>query len=370
MIFTEKPEGFSPQVEAAGCFVECGGNILLLHRQDHRSEGDRWGLPSGKLEQGESPLEAIVREIKEETGYHAKENELSFFRTVYVQYPAHGAIYHMYRLKLAAQPPISIDPEEHKAFQWVTPGAALRKRGMQDLDSCIKLLYGERPIKEKMNISQKIFGVIFVFIGVVLFSQSSATAPAPQPSASSAQPLSTYRDDVLGFSVRFNSSLISFEENFSIAPVAHPWVCKPRDNLTGEYLAPQSVPAETCRKPSFLEFVNYSASRGVRTIVQSASHTNVMILHSQTPMTNTLNGEVRNRDTYRIFVEAPAASKKAWALDLYLVPRKGTLLCKDNVCDIGEESPESLSYCKADCPNGKDWTEVLKETFASLQFTP
>ncbi len=220
------------------------------------------------------------------------------------------------------------------------------------------------------------------FIGgiVILVVVIGLTATQKRAASPESQSLLTYRNDALGFAVRYNPSLISFEENFLTTPVTRPWICVPpghlpqgnkaMKSLSGEYLTSQSVPTETCRKPSFLEFVNYSTSRGVQTIVQSASQTSIVILHSQTPATNTLSGETRNRDTYRIFAEAPAASKKAWALDLYLVPRKGTLLCSDNVCDIGEESPESLSYCKEDCPNGKDWTTILKETFATLMFVP
>lgn len=38
--------------------------VLLLHRTDK----DLWNLPGGKVEAGEAPWEACVREVKEETG--------------------------------------------------------------------------------------------------------------------------------------------------------------------------------------------------------------------------------------------------------------------------------------------------------------
>ena len=43
-----------------------GGRVLLL--QNHRGE---WELPGGRLDDGESPEEALVREIREETGLTA-----------------------------------------------------------------------------------------------------------------------------------------------------------------------------------------------------------------------------------------------------------------------------------------------------------
>jgi len=44
------------------------GRVLLCHRRDH----DLWNLPGGGVETGESPWDALVREIKEETCLEAK----------------------------------------------------------------------------------------------------------------------------------------------------------------------------------------------------------------------------------------------------------------------------------------------------------
>ncbi len=225
-----------------------------------------------------------------------------------------------------------------------------------------------------------VIGIFALIVAIGLVAKYARTAPAPQRSASSASPsFLTYRDDKLGFTVRYDPSLISFEENFSVTPVARPWLCLPPGHLpqedkamkffAEEHLAPQPIPTENCREPSFIEFVNYSSPKGVQTIFPTTQGTSVVVLRSQTSAANAFSGKRGSRDTYRIFVEAPRyAQKKAWALDLYLVPRKGTLLCNDQVCDIGEETPDSLSYCKSDCPNGKDWNVILKKTFSTLEF--
>jgi 8-oxo-dGTP pyrophosphatase MutT (NUDIX family) len=42
------------------------GRVLLL-----RNERDEWELPGGKLDRGEDPEACVVREIREEAGWHA-----------------------------------------------------------------------------------------------------------------------------------------------------------------------------------------------------------------------------------------------------------------------------------------------------------
>lgn len=46
--------------------------ILLVKQFRLPAEKDLWELPAGRLDPGESPLEAARRELREETGYEAK----------------------------------------------------------------------------------------------------------------------------------------------------------------------------------------------------------------------------------------------------------------------------------------------------------
>jgi 8-oxo-dGTP diphosphatase len=43
------------------------GEILILQRSEKSGAGGKWSLPGGALEYGEDPIEAIKREIEEET---------------------------------------------------------------------------------------------------------------------------------------------------------------------------------------------------------------------------------------------------------------------------------------------------------------
>lgn len=51
-----------------GAVVQHGGKILLLQRPADDFMGGIWELPSGKVDPGESIDQALIREIKEETG--------------------------------------------------------------------------------------------------------------------------------------------------------------------------------------------------------------------------------------------------------------------------------------------------------------
>lgn len=59
---------------AAYCIIIDDGKMLLSHWNENGSDG--WTLPGGGLDPYEDPADAAVREVFEETGYHAELGEL------------------------------------------------------------------------------------------------------------------------------------------------------------------------------------------------------------------------------------------------------------------------------------------------------
>lgn len=60
------------------CYIEKEGKYLMLHRTKKENDinKDKWIGIGGKFEEGESPEECILREVKEETGLILKTYQL------------------------------------------------------------------------------------------------------------------------------------------------------------------------------------------------------------------------------------------------------------------------------------------------------
>ena len=56
--------------------VEKDGALLLEKRTGPLLESGKWGLPSGFLERDETAAEAVVREVREETGWESEVSEV------------------------------------------------------------------------------------------------------------------------------------------------------------------------------------------------------------------------------------------------------------------------------------------------------
>jgi len=68
----------NPKFEAVMCFCfDKNANLILLQKRiDHQFYPGLWGIPAGRVENGEDITDAVMREIREETGNEVPEEML------------------------------------------------------------------------------------------------------------------------------------------------------------------------------------------------------------------------------------------------------------------------------------------------------
>ncbi len=138
------PAGFTSEFEVVSLYLEHDGQILLLHRHPHKSQGGKWGVPAGKANRHEDLIAALLREVYEETGLRMRPSNAQYFKSVYVKHPEHCFTYHMYHLAMSEKPLIAINHHEHQAYKWVAPNDAIVMNLVDDLATCINMFYFAR----------------------------------------------------------------------------------------------------------------------------------------------------------------------------------------------------------------------------------
>ena len=77
---------------------------------------DWWEFPGGKIEPGESPEEALAREIREELDVEISIDK--FYRTVEYDYPKFHLVMDCFICHIAEGEPVLL---EHEAAKWLSP---------------------------------------------------------------------------------------------------------------------------------------------------------------------------------------------------------------------------------------------------------
>ena len=110
---TEESEKMK-QIEVVAAIIRKGDKIFATQR-GYGEWKDWWEFPGGKMEEGESPEEALVREIREELSTEISVEEL--LCTVEYDYPKFHLTMHCYWCSLVTE---ALHLNEHEAARWLT----------------------------------------------------------------------------------------------------------------------------------------------------------------------------------------------------------------------------------------------------------
>jgi 8-oxo-dGTP diphosphatase len=100
-----------------------GGKVLLLRRAGDTYASGQLCLPSGHMEQGESIVQACVRETYEETGITLDPAALRHVLSIHQRNPGtgHARIGFAFEPRSWAGDPVNAEPHKHSALVWVDP---------------------------------------------------------------------------------------------------------------------------------------------------------------------------------------------------------------------------------------------------------
>ncbi len=106
---------------AAAAVVPIGpdGRILLIDHYRFQTDTRGWEVPAGKIDEGETPEQAVTRELQEETGHRA-----ASFKHLGHYHPSNGSsnqVFHVYVARGVKRTGEIEDTNEVMGLRWFAP---------------------------------------------------------------------------------------------------------------------------------------------------------------------------------------------------------------------------------------------------------
>ena len=123
------------QIEVVAAIIR-KDDLIFATQRGYGDFKDWWEFPGGKMEAGETPEEALKREIREELSTEINVDE--FLCTVEYDYPAFHLTMHCYLCSLLTE---ALHLNEHEAARWLK---------LEDLDS-VDWLPADKVVVKKLQ---------------------------------------------------------------------------------------------------------------------------------------------------------------------------------------------------------------------------
>ena len=103
-------------IDVVGAVVRDGDRMLMAQRPEGKTQAGLWEFPGGKIEPGETPAQALVRECREELAISVEDPQV--LASVVHRYPEKTVRLILMECRIArGDVPV---PQEHQAVAWVT----------------------------------------------------------------------------------------------------------------------------------------------------------------------------------------------------------------------------------------------------------
>ena len=122
-------------IKVVAAIIEKDGKVLFCKRGAGGNCPFLWEFPGGKIEEGETPFEAITREIKEELSAEIEPFEV--FCEYPFSYPGKEIYFYFIKAKLVSE---KIEPTFHSEIKWLSPKEA-------DLEFCPADVFAAEKLK-------------------------------------------------------------------------------------------------------------------------------------------------------------------------------------------------------------------------------
>ncbi len=110
-----------PPCQVVTAFLQKKNKFLVLQRARKDQQHLLWGIPGGKLEQGETPLLGLIRELNEELGAQLPQNTFRLLKTTMSRTSCDGQYgLYLYHAFVPENLIVNINLEEHYSYRWVS----------------------------------------------------------------------------------------------------------------------------------------------------------------------------------------------------------------------------------------------------------
>ena len=220
-----------PLQVVAGLLHDAEGRVLLAARPAGKAFAGRWEFPGGKVDAGERPVAALVRELAEELGIEVDPAECAFFQIARHQYAnaARGVHIMAYKIGRFRGEPTG---REGQALAWHST------QSLPDVD----ILEADRPIVTALRLGSRI-SLVGSTPHLKLVQDLAAIRPATDPHEMIAAPIEdlsaarrAYQAGADLLIWRFSPSA---EQADQLVELGLPWYVPdhlPNDRATGSWL--------------------------------------------------------------------------------------------------------------------------------------